>query len=301
MSAANKSIIFLLLTFAISWGVTIGAHFAGLKETVGTVVILVAMMAGPAIAALICAFAFEKGQRVAALGLHFRPNWWWLFAWLIPLAIAAISVIATLLLSDRTYTDVGAATIAAIEARDPAQAEHMRQIPYLGMIILASAIFMGALINTPILTFTEELGWRGYLYYLWRPAGFWRVSLATGLIWGIWHAPAILFYGLNYPEHATLGIGLFTVYCLLLSPIVTLVRERAGSVWAAGIFHGTVNAVGGLTLMMVNNPQFPWNGIVGIGGFVALALGVVFVFLLQRRPPTANARTSLRPRAHPHA
>lgn len=283
MSVAKKSLIFLLLAFAISWSVAIGAHFSGLKQSVGPVVVLVAMMAGPALAATICAFAFEKGKRATALGLHFRPNWWWLFAWLIPLAIAAVSVIATLLLGARSYTDIGAAAIAAAAAQDPAQAEQMSQIPYLGATILASAVFIGALINAPILTFTEELGWRGYLHHLWRPAGFWRASLGTGVVWGVWHAPAILFYGLNYPEQPALGVGLFTLYCVLLSPLLTLVRDRGGSVWAAGIFHGTVNAVGGLTVMMVSDPSFPWNGMVGAGGFVALAVGVLLVFLLQRR------------------
>jgi uncharacterized protein len=154
------------------------------------------------------------------------------------------------------------------------------------MLICASVI-VGALVNAPILTLTEELGWRGYLHDLWRPSGFWRASLGTGAVWGLWHAPAIWFYGLNYPDNAAIGLAMFIVWCMLLSPIMTLVRDRGGSVWAAGLFHGTINAVGGITLSVLSAPVFPWNGIVGIGGFVALALGVLLVVLVQRKQAPA--------------
>ena len=287
MSVTNKSIVFLALAFAISWAITIGAHFAGLKDTLTPILILFLMMTGPAIAALICAFAFEKGRRIRALGLHFKPNLWWLIAWLVPMAIAAVAVLATVALGGRQVVDIGAAIIAAVAAQSPEQAEQMRSIPNLGLIYLAAGATIGSAVNMVILTFTEELGWRGYLHDLWRPSGFWRASIGTGLVWGLWHAPAIVFYDLNYPNEPYLGIGFFMLWCALLSPIMTLVRDRAGSVWAAGLFHGTINAIGGFTMAAVSNPAFPWNGIVGIGGFLALAIGVAIVFLVQGRAPAS--------------
>jgi len=289
VSTAGKSLTFLAITFAISWGVTLGAHFAGLTREMNPYVglaILVTMMTGPAIAAVICVFAFEKGRRIQALGLRFKPNWWWLFAWAIPLALAAMSIGATLLLGGRTYVDPGAAAAAAAAA----QGQDLSQVPPFFLtttFVLLVSVFAGSLFNAPALTITEELGWRGYLYDLWRPSGFWRASIGTGVIWGIWHAPAILFYGLNYPSHAELGAAIFIVWCALLSPIMTLIRDRGGSTWAAGIAHGTINAVAGVTIMTLNNPEFPWTGFVGIGGFVALAIGVAVVALVQRKPAAA--------------
>lgn len=283
MTTTRKAIIFLAITFVFSWGVALGGYALGLREGLGALGAMMLMMAGPAIAALICAFAFEKGRRVEALGLRFKPNWWWLLAWLIPLAIAAISVAASVLLApNNNLLDIGDQMIAAAAAQSPEQAEELRTIPFLGLIIISASAVVGALINAPILTFTEELGWRGYLHDLWRPSGFWRASLGTGVIWGLWHAPAIYVYGLNYPANRELGIGLFVIWCALLSPIMTLVRDRSGSVWAAGLFHGTINAIGGLTIGVLSNGAFPWNGIVGIGGFVALALGVIVTALLVR-------------------
>lgn len=289
MTALHKSLVFLALTFALSWGVTIGFGYTEIaRDPSDSIVVLFAMMAGPAIAALVCAFAFEKGRRVQALGLAFKPNWWWLSAWLIPLAIAAASVAATLLLSDRSYVDIADSIAAAAAVNAPEQAELMRQMPNATLIVVAGAATIGALVNAPILALTEELGWRGYLHFLWRPFGFWRASLGTGFVWGVWHAPAIYLYGLNYPDHRVLGVGVFVVFCMLLSPLMTLVRDRAGSVWAAGIFHGTINALGSLTLAAVSDPTFPWNGIVGVGGLVALALGVLGVLALR---PGAGPRS----------
>jgi membrane protease YdiL (CAAX protease family) len=285
MSTTKKALTFLAITFAFSWGVVFAGYAANLHQSPFSVLILTAMMAGPAVAALVCVVLFEKGRRFEALGLRFKPNAWWFFAWLIPIALALISVGATILLSPHNnLVDIGDASIAAAAAQSPEQAEQMRAVPYLGLIIIASSIFLGALINAPILTFTEELGWRGYLHDLWRPSGFWRASLGTGAIWGAWHAPAILFFGLNYPSHAELGAAIFVIWCALLAPIMTLIRDRGGSVWAAGIAHGTINAVAGLTIMSLSNPAFPWTGMVGIGGFVALAIGVAIVALLQRKP-----------------
>jgi membrane protease YdiL (CAAX protease family) len=275
MSTTKKALIFLAITFAFSWSVTIGGWAAGLHESPFAVLILTAMMAGPAVAALICAFVFEEGRRFEALGLRFKPNWWWLFAWLIPIGLAILSVALTILLSpNNTLVDIGDASIAAAAAQSPEQAEQMRVVPYLGLIIIASSVVIGALINTLVLTFTEELGWRGYLHDLWRPSGFWRASLATGVIWGVWHAPAVYLYGLNYPDNREIGLGIFVIFCVLLAPIMTLIRDRGGSTWAAGIAHGTINAVAGLTIMSLSNPAFPWTGMVGIGGFIALAIGV---------------------------
>ena len=237
------------------------------------------MMTGPAVSALVCTFAFEKGRRVEALGLRFKPNWWWLTAYLIGLALCATSVGLTVLMSDREFGDLHTNLLLAAQqaGQDTSQLEALPLVP----IVLVQALVVGALMNS-VLTLTEELGWRGYLHGLWRASGFWRTSLATGVIWGVWHAPAIYLFGHNYPTEPVLGVGLFAVFCVLLAPIMTLVRDRGKSVWAAGILHGTLNAVAGVTPLLLSNPNFPWSGMLGIGGFIALGIGVAVVFVLQR-------------------
>jgi uncharacterized protein len=52
-----------------------------------------------------------------------------------------------------------------------------------------------------------------------------------------------------------------------------------------------INAIAGLTVLSLSRAEFPWNGMLGIGGYTALAIGVAIVFLMQRgaRAPVAAA------------
>ena len=285
MTTASKSITFLLLTFALSWGVCIGGAAMGMhRSPLAATAVLTLMMAGPAIAAFICVLAFEKGRRREALGLKWTPNLWWLGAWALAVTLAALSIVFTLVLSGRHFVDIGVVALAAAETALRAQGKDMSEVPPFlvsSEFSYAMALIVGPLINTPILVFTEELGWRGYLHDLWHKAGFWKASLATGAIWGLWHAPAILLYGLNYPANREIGVGLFIVFCALLAPLMTFIRDKGRSVIAPAITHGSVNALGGLTIASVSAPAFPWNGIVGIGGFAALAVLVAAVALTR--------------------
>lgn len=282
-SLIERGAVFLALAFALSWAVVIGGAALGARAGPAAFVVLVAAMMGPSLAAIVCTFAFEPaGARAAALGLRLRPNVWWLFAWVAPLLLAALSVIATAILGGRFQPDLAAATIAAAErAGQPLSLLQQASLPPTWVLLVISA-GLGALINGPLLTFTEELGWRGYLHHCWKGLGFWRFSLITGLIWGLWHAPKIVLFGLNYPNDRWTGVGLFALWCAAISPWLTLVRERGASTFAAGVFHGTLNAVGGLTLLAADGAPFPWNGVVGLGGFLALALTLPLVFVLRR-------------------
>lgn len=289
MTTANKAIVFLVIAFAITWAIVGAGWTMGWHNTQQTAVAtLAASMFGPSIAALICAVAFEKGRRKEALGLFFKPSLWWLWAWLIALAIAFGASLVTVVAGQAQFVDIGANYLEASRAAAPQYAEQIdqaAQIPGLSWIIVAQAAILGALINTPILLLSEELGWRGYLYDLWRRFGFLRYTLATGVIWGLWHAPAIYLFGLNYPDHRLIGIPIFVVFCVLFSFPFTLVRDRGKSLLPAAILHGTGNAVGGVAALGLSQADFPWSGVVGIGGFAMLALVAAASWALRERTP----------------
>lgn len=289
MSTAHKSIVYLVLTFALSWSaVALGWAFGATANTMLAFATMVAMMFGPSVAALICAIAFERNRRREALGLFFRPNWWWLWAWLIALAIAFGASLLTVLVGQASFVDIGANYIAQARAAAPqhsAALDQAARLPALSWIIVAQSALLGGLFNTIALTLSEELGWRGYLYDLWRRFGFLKYTLATGAIWGLWHAPAIYLFGLNYPSDRLIGIPLFVVFCILYSFPFTLVRDRGKSVIAAAILHGTGNAIAGVAMLGLSQAAFPWNGVVGIGGFVALALVALGAWAISLRLP----------------
>ena len=95
--------------------------------------------------------------------------------------------------------------------------------------------------------FGEELGWRGMLY----PTLAERMSkrsaaLVTGIIWGLWHAPAIAMghnYGMGYAGFPVDGILTMTLLSAAMSCWLSLLRTQTDSVWPSALAHGAFNAV----------------------------------------------------------
>lgn len=277
MSVGKKATLFLMLIFAVSWTAVGLAWLQGFRTLGSAPAAFLVNVFAPAVAALVCSIAFEKGRRFEALGLRFSPNWWWLWALLIPFGIAALCLLISAPFSPYKFAiaEGVARTLAAARIEQHAiGAVHLPQAA--GGIVLALLAF------AVFFTLSEELGWRGYLYHLWRPLGFWRYSLAVGLIWAIWHWPINYLFGLNYADHPLLGLFPFTIACVLLSILFTLVRDRGGSVWAAGILHGAWNAVSLATPIAFVVPENRWTAY-GLGGIVALAAAVLLVALGQGR------------------
>ena len=63
-----------------------------------------------------------------------------------------------------------------------------------------------------------------------------------------------------------------TVWCILLSPLFTLIREKSGSVIAASIAHGSLNASIGISIIYINGGHILWNGFHHLSGFTVLTL-----------------------------
>jgi membrane protease YdiL (CAAX protease family) len=64
---------------------------------------------------------------------------------------------------------------------------------------------------------------------------------------------------------------------LLLSPIFSYIRIKSGSVIAAAILHGTLNATGGLSIMIVNGNEL----VTGASGFIILSILNLLIFVLD--------------------
>lgn len=88
----------------------------------------------------------------------------------------------------------------------------------------------------------EELGWRGLLTPLMiRRLGFWRGNLLIGILWAVYHFPAILFAGYARSAHQLYGMSVFTVTVILLTVFLGASRVLSGSVWPAALFHACHN------------------------------------------------------------
>lgn len=273
--------LFLILTFALSWGWAAFAHHSGFvrlpfeANEPKLILFLIVFMCGPGLAALI--LSAIQGNMKEALRFRLKPNAWWILAWAVPVAIIAGSWWISLQLPGASYLPYEVEVAKAIEAQNGAP------LPITGQALLISlliqSLVVGAFINM-FATLNEELGWRGLMLTKLAARSFWDRHLTIGFFWGAWHAP-VIWAGYNYPGEPILGPIVFTLFCMLMSPIIGLISERGKSVLAAGLFHGTTNAVAPAAVMTLGGLGVFEKAIVGWPGLAVMA-GVCVLIALFR-------------------
>ncbi|WP_041304917.1 type II CAAX endopeptidase family protein [Herpetosiphon sp.] len=236
----------------------------------------------PALAAIITQFVFER--RLAGLGWKIAAPKDLLLSYSLPLGYGLVvySVVWLSGIGDFSLqalaSQVGLATPLAISG-------------FWGY--LGEAATLG-IVRSAILAFGEELGWRGFLV----PELSKRYSLAatatiSGLIWAIWHYPAILLVEYNNAG-APLWFGLccFTILVVGLSFVMAWLRLKSASVWPAVLLHASHN----IFIQTVFNPLTSKNAITpyvidefGVG--LALVVGVL-AWLVWQRTKSSQDRTS---------
>ncbi|WP_051580180.1 CPBP family glutamic-type intramembrane protease [Pseudonocardia acaciae] len=136
----------------------------------------------------------------------------------------------------------------------------------LPLVIMAAALCIGSLagvyrfvrpfpldsllagLGTNLVTFVpllvlmlgEELGW-GYLLPRLLPLGLWPGLLASGTIWGLFHAPLTL-QGYLFPTlPGVVGTLVFTLGSVLLAVLMGWLRLASANLWPAVVLHGSSN------------------------------------------------------------
>jgi membrane protease YdiL (CAAX protease family) len=289
--------LFVALAYGSSWLVALLMFLLLRTTAIGLAAqgLAVVFMFGPALAAWVVTRRFEgRGRTRELLEIRFRPNRWWAVAWLLPLAISLVTLAVSLALPWLSFDPGMSALLERFRAQlPPEQFEQIRaQVDLLPVhpffLTIAQGLLAGPTLNA-LAAFGEELGWRGFLFRKLAPLGFWRSSLLIGVLWGLWHAPLIL-QGHNYPQHPVLGVLWMTAFCVLLSPLMQWVRARAGSVLAAAVMHGSVNALFTLALMAVKGGDDLTMGATGLPGLLTLLafnVGLSFVMRRGSNPPAA--------------
>ncbi|VAV97867.1 hypothetical protein MNBD_ALPHA06-935 [hydrothermal vent metagenome] len=273
--------LFIILCFGFSWSIAaLLWRTGGLASPFGPTLIFVYMW-GPAFAALLCTWLFDRNRWQQALGFTSWPRWSWVLAIAVAVILVAGSTMISLLGPEVSWVGLQAGFAQVLAEQGVSKDKLPMPLEQLVWLQIGIGLPVGILING-VLLLSEELGWRGWLYDRWRVLGFWRGNLAIGFVWGVWHAP-IIAMGHNYPGQPVSGIFLMIGFCLLLAPIIGWFREVGRSVFAASIFHGSINALAGIGLMVIAIPDMPWRGLVGIGGFVMLAIVCAILWALRRR------------------
>ncbi|MBQ2188420.1 MAG: CPBP family intramembrane metalloprotease [Bacteroidales bacterium] len=234
---------------------------------------------------LVCALVIQiiKKEKLGSTGLlKFKIKWSWLVAWLLPVVIVAATIIVNSLL-DGCELKFHMPPIPGMENLSPeemAKISAMQNPKVIIITTLVSGLFAGITINA-IAAFGEEYGWRNYLVSLLKGRNFWVACLFIGVVWGFWHFPIILM-GHNYFVHRTAGVFMMVAMCLVMTPIELYLVLKAKSVYPAAIFHGTVNAMAGATMLFISGGSDLINGVAGLSGIITMAVVTLILFVYDR-------------------
>ena len=287
MKKVNKTILFLIITFIVSYSIAGVFYLCGgnYKSPQGVAIGVVYMFI-PMLTVLLIEKGIYKEKIIDSLQIKFKFNKWFIIAICIPYIASLLSIVISLLFPDVTFSwDMTGMYERYKETLSPDKIEVMKQstsqLPihpfYLALI---SGLFAGITVNA-IAAFGEELGWRGFLLRQFQKFSFIKTSLIIGFIWGIWHAPLIL-QGHNYPQHPVFGVFMMVIWCTLLSFIFIYITLKAKSVLAAAIIHGTLNAVAGSSIMLLCGGNDLMIGITGLSGCIALSGIIVLLFIYDK-------------------
>ena len=270
--------IFLLVTFGLTWAVWAVVYLLGGSENLPllTVGSLVAMWC-PGIAAIICSrYITPMSKRDLGLQRGYLERYVSIYFFVFLFLIAAMGLSVGL-----GFQEVNA-TLEPLSS-EIADQQYPFNDPILAVFISIVLSFTLAALFNSVFALGEELGWRGYLLAKLAPIGLGRASILIGIIWGVWHAPAI-FMGLNYPGHPFLGVLMMIWFTIGWSVILTWLRQATQSVLSAAFGHGLINAVASLPLLLLLDTDSLIRAPLGITGLVPLSLIALLAFgLLQRR------------------
>lgn len=299
MTYARRPIaIFILLAFGVSWLIALPLWLGGGITSPLLPVLGLAMMATPALAAIVVVFLVERpAQRAQALGLRpvgRVPRFLGFLALglFVPVLLVLQALIVGTLLG--LYTPDLVSFSGFRELLDQQLGGRRLPLPIGTLVALQLASVLVAAFINAIPALGEELGWRGWLLPQLLPLGTIPALLISGLIWGLWHAPLVLL-GYNYPGvPGWLGVILMVGMCTVVGAIFGWLRIRSGSIWPAALAHGSFNASAGISLLFsatgrpVDTAQ---TTILGWTGWIVPALLVVVLVSTGRFRPVRQKTT----------
>jgi membrane protease YdiL (CAAX protease family) len=276
---------YLAIAFGFSWILfTLPLAFSAQGEqTVNMIRLLCWTIAmwGPGIAAIVTTL-FVLKEPFSTLGLkRFGKFRYYLAAWFVPPVLAALAIPLSIVLGLAEY-DPNMTILQNVISKMPADSGMTLEI--LLIVQLAQGLLLGPALNV-FATMGEEIGWRGFLLPKLLPLGQWKAILVSGVIWGVWHAPAIL-QGHNYPGYPVLGVFMMILFCIALGAVMSWLYLATRSTWAPAFGHGAVNAWGGLPLIFLVAGYNPlWGGtIASLPGIVVIALFIGLLAATKELP-----------------
>jgi len=265
--ARLELVTYLALTFGLSaiWYVVILTG-GGLAKAGGDVV---ALTWSPALAAIATQLAFRR--TLAGLGWRWPGLRWVVLGYLIPLGSAIVAY--------------GVVWLTRLGGVDLARRPDWR------------TVVLGSLLTLALAT-GEEIGWRGFLVpALARSRSLIGVAVASGLVWGAWHLPFIVFADHDVVSTPKWYAAIcFTTTIVAISLPMAWLRLRSGSFWPAAFLHASHNFWIQSFFERVTVPAgiTRWlTGAFGAAPAIALCVTAALILQVERRQRAASGTQAL--------
>ena len=290
---AKRLIIFLMITFALTWGLFFFPYIqAGYKwgesNPASDIDSLVALgMLVPTIGMLLTRYITKEGFAVTGkdsmmLGMYFKDKKWiyLLLAVLLPYIYTELESVIRLIIAPEVY-DPNNENLVEIIGPDKTK-----------IFIIPIALIISGIFGS-FAAFGEEEGWRGYMMpkmiNLW---GFKKAVLIGGFVWGMWHWPLTYVghnFGTDYIGYPFTGFLAMSFMCIVLGTILTYITVKSSSIWPATIMHAVSNCGPSILACLIDSEKatgwhaqsvltFPLNTL------PMLAFAVYFFIKYSRKP-----------------
>lgn len=302
--ARHRIATYCIVTFVFTWSFWFATVYptalplleAGENPLSGSATMLLvgAGMLFPAIGVVVTRLVTGEGFRGCWIRPHDLRRTWkcYLAGWLGPIALVAAGAALFFLVfpgdfdpSMSGFIETTREQAAATGQHLPASNEEIRAIAYAQLAL----VFAAPLLNF-VACFGEEWGWRGYLlsHLMERHSSTFTI-VASGIVWGLWHAPITILghnYGIDYAGWPFLGIGAMCVFTICVGTIFSWLTLRAKSCIPAVFAHGALNGCAAAPTMFVAQAANPFigpapTGIIGGAGFIVVA--IICLIALRKR------------------
>ena len=250
----KKNVIkFVAITYGIAWALQIPSSIFLVNHpgNIGTMV----FQAGLALcmfAPLLAAFFVRKNFRGMGWKPVFKGNIGWLiFSAYVMVPLTTIGGVLFYMIFPNLFDMSGSVLIAqgqqnGVDAMAQLEQQGLTYQTYL-LISLGSGVLIAPFFNI-ITAIGEETGWRGYLYpELNKSFSRAKTWIIGGIIWAVFHFPAMLIggyeYGNGYIGRPWLGLLVFTLFCITIGILEEIVYTRTKCIWYPALLHGSVNAI----------------------------------------------------------
>jgi membrane protease YdiL (CAAX protease family) len=230
----KKIITFIAITFAIS------SIFYYLILSTGTLsagggLYVLGMMWSPGLAGMATQLIYEHSLR--GLGWKLGRFKYLLWAFMLPLLYCLVVYGITWLSGLGGFPDT--TLLAAVRDRWPSLAGS----PALQIAVTVALTSLLGLPGGLLAGLGEEIGWRGlFVPELVKATSFNRAALISGVVWALWHLPAIFFADYSLPGLPKWYAALmFIVLVTGLSFAFAWLRMQSGSLWPAAVLHASHN------------------------------------------------------------